>query len=747
MKKRWILFLLCFALLPVTPTAAAGEIIDTYTVCPAEGITLTGASRWEADRFQSEHYITLTPDAGFAVRVVCADPMQQRESLAAAAERLEAEGFHVLGGSNGGYYTVSTGEPVGLLVSDGLLLCDDEKLNALGFRADGSAVMGLPKLTLSLTVSEEATLPIRALNRFSGQGASLFTPHCSGTLSADGENGLLCVSFSTEDPLCMRGTATLCVTAVAERFEPVSAPEEGLLLTIPAAAPEAEALRTLAAGDMLTLETDCAEGWEAVTSAVGILYPLLEEGIIPDGLEKTAAPRSAVGVKADGTLILYTADGRQSGYSTGLGLPAVAERLSELGCVFAGALDGGGSTQLSALLPGEEKLTTVNRPSDGSPRKVANYILIGTTKKPTGKAERLALYPLSIHTVPGAAIPLTVLASDRLGYAAKVTGKLKYQVSEGLGKVVDGVFYPAGNGSGTITVSCSGLQSASVPIRVVSSPETLELYGEKYGKNTKSLTLEPGQAVDLTVHAMDHHVLLTGDDQCYTWTLDAAAGTVDETGHLIPAEASGSGVLTAALGDRKVEIPITIWSGIPFSDVKRSDDIFEAVRYVYERGIFRGTGASEFRPETVMSRAMLVTMLWRLKGEPQAAVPAAFTDVVQGSWYADAVAWAAETGLVTGYDALHFGPEDDLTREQILTLLYRWAEEPAAEAETELPPELSEVHSYARPAMRWALETGILADEPETYPAPLEAMVRGEAAQVLMRWMEYSEAQEAAAEE
>lgn len=740
MRKKLIAALLCFALLPAAAAWAAvpGERVDGYSATLADGVVLTENTYWAGNDLQTEHYMCIEADSGAVPVAVSADTLWTTGSLAAFAAKLEREGLHVLGGSNGGYFSFGSCEPVGLVMRGGVLRTDDEGLSAVGFHGDGSVVFGKPEIRLTLRSGENEVRPVSALNRAVGSGMRLYTADCTASLRP-GEN-YWTVLLSAQGELRCGENVALTVERICSADERVKPAENRMLLVIEKSEQELQAEPApqqpegFAPGTELTLEISCAPGWETVDSALGILYPLVESGKPLSGLETAAAPRTAIGVREDGSVIVYTIDGRQSGYSKGLGLAAVAERMVELGCVAAGALDGGGSTQMSALLPGDSALTQVNRPSDGSARKTVNYLLIAGTGEAVGRAERLALYPLEIDAVAGAEIPLTVKAADRNGYASAVPQALSFSVSEGLGEVRDGVFHAAGTGEGVIRVSAPGVESAEIPITVTQSPDTLKLYGEKYGKHTLSLTLEPGQEVDLTVRAYQNHVALSGDDSCYSWTLDGNAGTVDETGHLIPSDASGSGTLTARAGESCVQIPIRIWSGIPFSDVKAGDANFAAVKYVYEHGIFEGTGDTSFDPEAVMSRGMLVTVLWRMSGSPEAEPPA-FEDVAPDAWYGPAVAWAAGQGLVNGYSETCFAPGDDLTQEQILTILHRWAQLP----ETSLTPDdvkgASQAHDYALAALCWAAETGVAAPG-EAGLTPRQPMSRAEVAGVLMRWCE-----------
>ena len=742
MRKHIISIFLAAALLAALAVPAwadaLGEPVDGWSAALTDEATLSGASFWTGRDLRTEYLLTLAPGSVAVPVAVSAEPSRAQQTLLEAAAKLEAQGLHVLGGVNGGFYTVATGEPVGLAVGNNVLLHDDEGLRAVGFRTDGTAVFGFPRLSVALRLGERQ-FPVAGWNRLAKQGWSVFTADCDECVSVP--EGACLVTLDADDLPGLSGETMATLTSVsASDGGAVPIPDGTLLLTLPPqdADTPAQLPEGFSEGAELTLATACADGWEDVTSAVGILYPLLEDGETAPELSASAAPRTAIGVKEDGTLLLYALDGRRSGYSVGGGLTHVAARMKELGCVTAGALDGGGSTQLAAFLPGDSGLRTFNLPSEGEPRDVANYILLAVPASPTGQAKQLSMEPLHVNAVAGAAIPLTVRAADVFGFGAALPEELKFTVTEGLGEVRDGQYFAAGTGTGTVTVSGPGVQSVSIPVRVTESPEELVLYGERYGRKTEKLTLDPGYGVDLTVRAYDRHILLSGNDLCYTWQLDPAVGTVDETGRLVTGFFAAEGLLTVTAGESSVEIPIKVDTGVPFRDVASFHPYFNAIRYVYAHQIFEGTATDRFDADTVMNRGMLVTVLWRMAGKPEAEAPSGFADVEDGAWYADAVAWASETGLVMGYGDGRFGPKDDLTREQILTVLHRWAGLPDAPEGEDVPryPDDTDAHAWALPALQWAEAAGVSVwnELAGPFPQPRAPMIRAAVADVLMRY-------------
>ena len=151
---------------------------------------------------------------------------------------------------------------------------------------------------------------------------------------------------------------------------------------------------------------------------------------------------------------------------------------------------------------------------------------------------------------------------------------------------------------------------------------------------------------------------------------------------------------------------------LPFIDASTTAWYHDGVHYCLENGLMNGTGANTFSPDGATSRAMIATILWRLSGSPAAAAAQPFTDVVAGSWYAEAVNWAAGEGIVTGYDGGIFAPDKAITREELAAMLYRYAQ--SLELTVTAPERLSgypdrdSVQSYAVEAANWAVYYGII---------------------------------------
>ena len=181
-----------------------------------------------------------------------------------------------------------------------------------------------------------------------------------------------------------------------------------------------------------------------------------------------------------------------------------------------------------------------------------------------------------------------------------------------------------------------------------------------------------------------------------------------------------------------------------FSDVSADSWYYNAVSYVTSEGLMKGTSEDLFSPGQKLSRAMTVTILHRLAGTPSAGTAASFADVESGSWYDEAVAWAAEHGIVTGYDATHFGPEDYITREQMAAIFCRYAEDAgmdtaAGGSSIDLAAVFtdgSEVSPYAQASVKWAVDSGLISGRDDETLDPKGTASRAEAAQILQNFCE-----------
>ncbi len=179
---------------------------------------------------------------------------------------------------------------------------------------------------------------------------------------------------------------------------------------------------------------------------------------------------------------------------------------------------------------------------------------------------------------------------------------------------------------------------------------------------------------------------------------------------------------------------------LPFTDVAVSDTYYDDVLYVYLQNLMNGVSDTSFDPQGSLTRGMLVTILHRLEGAPAISHSGTFDDVADGQWYTDGVEWATANGIVTGYGNGSFGPSDSLTREQLVTIIWRYAN--YLRIDTSIGENTNilsytdafDVSEYAIPAMQWACGAGLLNIRDNATLAPVANALRFETATVLHRF-------------
>ena len=238
------------------------------------------------------------------------------------------------------------------------------------------------------------------------------------------------------------------------------------------------------------------------------------------------------------------------------------------------------------------------------------------------------------------------------------------------------------------------------------------------GSEMDSLRVKLGETVSLDEYLSER----AGFDFAGWYSDDSFAESVDEL------YMNGSKTVCAA------------WE--PFDDAGRGDWFYDSVVYVYENGLMDGVSDTLFDPDGTVTRAQLVTMLWRLDGEPSVNYALPFTDVSVGKWYAEAVRWAAGEGIVNGVSETEFAPNAAVTREQLAAILHRYAQHKGydvsiGESTNILSySDFASISEYAISAMQWACGEGIITGVTESTLEPQGTATRAQSAAILMRFLE-----------
>ena len=556
--------------LPAAASNALGEDLSAKDTLLHQETQLSTNVFWSTtySDLRTENLITYTPNKAVTPIVTYGDALTDRSSVADTAALLEEDGYRVVAGINGDFYNVSTGLPIGMVVTEGLLRSSDAGYYAIGFRADGSAILGKPGVKVSANLgyavddgfgnSTELVRPVAAVNKArTNSGLYLYTydfnaKHTTGTT----EPGINVVCTVEQGKLAIGSTVTLRVDRVEETAVTSLAPDQIVLsANLQADSYYTTALQNIPQGSELTLTVSANDGWEDVEYAIGALYCLAENGAVVPNLAAGSNPRTAVGQKADGTLVFYTIDGRKTGHSIGASLTQVGERLLELGCQTVLCLDGGGSTNLAVTTPDSTTATIINRPSETG-RKVTNQVFLVASDRSSGRLDHFYVNAAGDYVLAGSAVSVTASGVD----SNYIPMDASYTLSASAGSIAeqeDGRYLlttPASGGDITVTASGRGAKGSTV-VHAIRNPDNLTL--KNGASNLTELTVTPGSKTAFTAGAVWNHLPLTATNEAFTWSVSGDIGTVDEHG-VFTASAPGTGNLTVSAGDKSLTIPVTV---------------------------------------------------------------------------------------------------------------------------------------------------------------------------------------------
>ena len=304
-------------------------------------------------------------------------------------------------------------------------------------------------------------------------------------------------------------------------------------------------------------------------------------------------------------------------------------------------------------------------------------------------------------------------------------------------KVENGVVTALARGTAVITATAVDGSGASASCTV-----TVSSYLPPANPNYR-ITVEATQGGTVTA---DPTAAKAGATVTLTPAPDAGyqVGTVavtDRFGDAVAVTEQADGTYTFVMPNGQVTVTVTFAEApLPFPDVTEGDWFYDAVRYAYENGLMDGVGDNLFAPNSETTRAQLVTILYRLAGQPAVSGDLPFTDVEAGTWYTDAVAWAAANGIVNGVSETEFAPGKDITREQLATILFRYAEakgyDVSARADLSAYTDADQIQSYAAESVAWAVAEGLIQGFEDNTLRPAGNATRAQIATILMRFCE-----------
>lgn len=692
---------------------------------------------------------------------------------------LESQGYKVVAGINGDLYDTGTGAPKGLSIHNGKIKSSGyapeyvmsfngegaaslQKVN-LGYTLKGTinvpTVVDVPVTTTDASLSAtdgavtappavtqqtqyvptEYTAPIGYFNIPHGAAKALHLynrQYASTTKTTDNSVEVILQTNSAEEAEpTVGGTIQATVVEVRNGNHNTPIADNQLVLSAAGDSPYAIPISYLAPGSTVEISvTDYNKtGLEESQEAVGVYYVMYENGQwVSNGTNLN--PRTAIGIKPDGTILMYVLDGRQSGYSSGLGLTDMAKHLISLGCTTVVNMDGGGSTVMAVRKAGiDAKALAKNSPSGGAQRKTTNGLLLVYKESGNSKAEHLHTYASQPLAMPGASIQLKTFGSNDKYEPVSLNDNVEYSIEDGGSTVDQNGLFTAGSEVGTVEITVeSGKLSTETTIDVQSNIT--------FTTNVKNLVIDPGKTSDINVTAAFGYSPIASKDSLFTFSCDPTIGTIDGNGLFTATGASGiSGSIYVAYNGTSQTIPVQVGASlIDFKDTT-AHWAREYIGRLAARGVVNGMGDNYYQPDTNLTRAQFLAMLAKtIYGLDVSKSPAAgFADVPATEWYYNYVNWGFANGIVSGVDEVNFAPNDNITREQMAIMLNNFARSTQlvlpANANGASFTDQALISEWAADSVTRIVSSGVMGGYPEGDYKPQGKATRAEAATVVYK--------------
>ena len=709
---------------------------------------------------QTEYYVEYTPNSEAVPVIVNGKSIWGTRDIKEAEQYMQDNGLRPLAGINADYFSFKTGIPMGYTIIDGEIVSKEYGgQDAVGFRADGTGFIKWLDIQTTLS-SGGKSINIMYINKWLQAGFDpvylLNDKFANGTQTSSECIFVICTP--TSGRLRIGEEMKLTVDDVFIYNGAIEIPD-GKQVFVMDVTGDAECysfLSNLAKGQELTLRNEAVgdDGtWASAENAVSSVGGrLINNGTVNSNFEAGAAPRTAVGIKADGNIIFYTLDGRQTGYSYGAQLSTLAKRMSELGCVDAINLDGGGSTTISALFPGSDSPMVVNSPSDGYLRNVANFIFLKDNRTRTDIPWIVNLEDAgNMNYLSGMSTKINITSVyDTANYKMEAPYEgLHFRVDTDTESSIDDEGYLYLNGTGTVNAVAYG-EVGDIVTRVYSvyeTPEEIRIYNQADWKEVTGIYTEADEELQLYLSASSYvnGVELNSNNRMFTWEVEGDIGTVTEDGIFTLARGENkSGKILVTAGNLTKEIPVVIGAypaaPSPFWDTENhwARDIISEMA---SQGIVSGQeedGVMVFKPDNNMTRAEYASMIvnyLNLDISQYENDPLDFLDADEiPLWAQSAVKAAYAEGIILGRinddGTVEFAPYDNITRAEAMTILGRilpdggeYAELPFADA--------NDIPDWAMEGVGKLYSLGIVNGYEDNTVLPLDNIRRAEAAVML----------------
>jgi uncharacterized protein (UPF0333 family) len=473
---------------------------------------------------------------------------ESRQSVSEAELKEESqsatENIPPIGGEESASEPQSTGEP-----QSGTAQESQQEDNAKSVEnIDGSAVEEATKEAAPNNIAPQ-TFTINGINRERGANSIiLFTPDYDVSTFTN-QNGTEVILEGISGFLKTQGEVTATVKEILKDKGNTKLSEGQMVLS--GEGNGKAVLEQLAPGDKITVRTTVNAPWDQLEEAVGGYHLLVQNGQPIVFSDPYSHPRTAVGIKADGSVFFTVIDGRQPGVSEGVTLTELGQIMKDMGAVEAINLDGGGSSTFVARQPGDSNLSVVNIPSDGGERNVANSLLVVSTA-PKGELSHLTVLPEETVIFTGSHTTFQVKGQDQYYHPSEITGNVTWSVDQGLGQFDQNGVFTAGSttASGKVTASVNNIQ-ASANVKVVDKLDSISIYPTQ-------LALGQGETAKIRAAGYINGMPVIVDEDAFSYSVEGNIGTIDEKGNFQATSDIASGKIKVSIGELVEEIKVDV---------------------------------------------------------------------------------------------------------------------------------------------------------------------------------------------
>ncbi|MDP4170906.1 MAG: phosphodiester glycosidase family protein [Bacillota bacterium] len=532
-----------------------GTVVNEQSTVIAPGVTQTKLAV-DGSRGKEKIYVLGVDQKASDIKFETAlakDQMIGYERVSSMAERNQAEGHFVIGGVNGDYFDESNGAPTDLTVHNGELVTTNttpaSDRTIFGVTPDGKALIGNPEISLVMTVNGQNPYSINSVNkrRFADH-LVLYTPYFASTTMTN-DIGTEVVLNNIQGQL--NGNNTVKATVKEVIVGKGNTPTQKGELVLSGHGKGSNYLKTLAAGQEVEINLSYDQpAWDKVDQALGGRYHLVKNGQAQIFNVAGVHPRTAIGIKQDGSVFVVVIDGRQN-ESGGVSLTELAKLMKDLGAVESMTFDGGGSSTMIARQPGDSGATVTNSPSDGAERSVADALMIVGQWK-LGPLNTLQLSANDLKLFAGAtykSLNINVKGLDKNNNPITVTDPLTWTTNLGIFNA-DGSF-TAGKtpAKGSITAS-SGTIKASVNAEIINQLDTIGLLNS-------TVIVDKNGTLSIPAVGYLNGKMVVDDPSVFTYKIDGDIGTI-ENGVFKAGSTDGSGTITVSYGSLSAQLQVLV---------------------------------------------------------------------------------------------------------------------------------------------------------------------------------------------